>query len=146
VKTAFDLSGFSKALAAERQKLTAATRPAAQAATQVIYEAARVNAPVSDKAHFFYGRSSAKTGVRYGPFRPGNLRDSIYQAFSPERSGPARATYRISVNLTKAPYAAMVEYGTSKAASQSYIGKAFADKTAAAMEAMRVEFINRVNA
>lgn len=70
----------------------AAVRPAAQAAAQVLYDAVKANV----------GRIGRKTG---------NLERSIYQAFSPEQSGPGVATYRVSWNAKKAPHGGLVEYG-----------------------------------
>lgn len=145
MSASIDLSEFRKGVQAEKARINAAARPAAQAGAQVIYDAARLNAPVSDAAHFFYGRGSKKSGVRYGPFRPGNLRDSIYQVYS-AKSTPSKAVYHIAPNLQKAPYAIMVENGTSKAAAQSYMGKAIAEKSQAALEAMRARFIEEVGA
>lgn len=101
-----------------------AARPAAQAMAQVYYEAARNFAPVSEKAHYFYGTSFKKTGVRYGPFRPGNLRDSIYQVFSKDNSGKGFAQYHVSFNYKKAPYAFMVEFGTQTSAPYPFIRRA----------------------
>lgn len=101
-----------------------AARPAAQAMAQVFYEAARNFAPVSEKAHYFYGTSFKKTGVRYGPFRPGNLRDSIYQVFSKDNSGKGFAQYHVSFNYKKAPYAFMVEFGTQTSAPYPFIRRA----------------------
>lgn len=95
----------------------------AASGARVLYNQARLNAPVSDKAHTFYGRASKRTGVTY-TFAPGNLRDSIYRVFSPEKSGPNRKEYRISWNSRKAPYGHMVEFGTSKAAPHSFLGAA----------------------
>lgn len=95
----------------------------AAAGAKVLYNMARVLAPVSDKVHTFYGRSSRRTGVTY-TFAPGNLRNSIYRVYSPEYSGPTRKEYRISWNHFKAPYGHMVEFGTSRAAPHSFLGAA----------------------
>lgn len=134
------MAGFSNGLAAERERINAAARPAAQAAAQVIYEAARINAPVGEKEHYFYGRGKQK----YGPFKPGSLRDAIYQVYSQKNSSETKATYHVSVNRKEAPYAAMVEFGTSRAAAHSYLGKAIVEQRAAAAQAMRVTFAGLV--
>lgn len=138
-----DLSAFKAELKANREKVIAAARPAAQAGAQVIYEAARINAPVSERAHFFHGKSFKTTGQKYGPYKPGNLRDSIYQAFQ-DKSPRAAPAYTISWNKNEAPYGHMVELGTSRAPAYSFIGKALADHGNAAIEAMKAEFVRRM--
>lgn len=137
-----DADGFSKSMQAEASRLQAAARPAAQAGAQVIYEAARLNAGrlASKREHYFYGRR-----MRYGPFQPGNLMRSIYQVFSESESRPGRPVYHVSWNYDKAPYAWMVEYGTSKAAAHSFLGKAITEKRREAMEALRKRFVDEVN-
>lgn len=75
-----------------------AVRPAAQAAAQVFYEIVLQNVDTLTKA------------VK------GNLRSSIYQAFSKSNSkaagdGYTRATYHVSWNAKKAPHGHLVEYG-----------------------------------
>lgn len=97
----------------------------AAAGARVLYDEARTFAPMSEKAHYFYGRSSRKTGVKY-LFQPGNLREAIYRKFSPEKSGPTLKTYRISWNHIKAPYGHMVEFGTSRAPAHPFLGAALA--------------------
>lgn len=96
-----------------------AAQPAAAAMALVYYEAARSFAPVSKKSHYFKGKNQ-----RYGPFAPGNLRDSIYRVYSVDNSRKGVATYHVSYNATKAPYAAMVEFGTSRAAPHPFIRRA----------------------
>lgn len=91
----------------------------------VIYEDARSRAPVSAAPHYFYGRQSKKTGVRY-LIQPGTLKASIYRVFSPERSTPTFKLYRISWNHTKAPHGAMVEFGTSRAPAHPFLRPALA--------------------
>lgn len=139
-----NIAQFKQGLRAEMDKLHAATRPAAQAGAQIIYERARLNAPVSDGAHFFYGRSSKKNGVRYGPFRAGNLRDSIYQVFSKSRSYKDVSTYHISFNKDKAPYGFMVHNGTSHSAANPFISKAVVETRAEVHAAMKARYIEEV--
>lgn len=147
----FDLSGFRQSIADAREKINAAGRPAAQAGIQVLYEAARLNAPVGKREeHYFYGLASkrAKKGSKkaqaYGPFKSGALRDAIYQVYSKEKSGPTRHVYEMSWNRTDAPYGHMVELGTSRAAAHSFIGKAVIEHRQAAYDEMRRVFIERV--
>ncbi|WP_250501969.1 HK97 gp10 family phage protein [Caballeronia sp. AZ7_KS35] len=69
-----------------------AARPAAQAAAQVLYDAVMLNVAS-------LGRVT------------GNLAQSIYQVYSKDESGPARATYHVSWNHRKAPHGWLVENG-----------------------------------
>lgn len=138
-----DLSQFNAALEAEREKFNAAARPAAQAGVQVIYDQARANVPVSAKGHWFHGTSFKKTGMKYW-FNAGSLRASIYQAFSQDNSSATKATYHVSWNRKKAPYAWMVEFGTSRAAAHPFMGKAIKEKSDAAAQMMRRTFIEKV--
>lgn len=134
----FDLTQMQAAIAQKRAEIHAATRPAAQAGAQVIYEHAYRNAPTGKKEHWFHG-----THAKY-LFPAGTLRNSIYQAFSKDNSREGLSTYHISWNATKCPYGFMVEFGTSRAPSHSFIGKALADGAAAAGEAMKTRFIAEV--
>ena len=109
-------------------------RPAAQAGSQTLYWEALLRCPVSAEAHVFYGRDSKKTGQKW-TFEPGNLRNSIYQAFSEDNSsqasdGYAKATYHISWNHQKAPYGFMVEFGTSRASAHPFRPSAFSSRRA----------------
>lgn len=127
----------------------AAVRPAAQAGAQIVYDFARRNAPVSERAHYFYGQASKdapkgeKKAAAYGPYQPGNLRDAIYQVYSKDNSGPHRAQYQVSFNFQKVPYGFMVEYGTSKAPARPFMRPAKA-KLPAAQEAIKGELVRRI--
>lgn len=90
-------------IADKRQKVESAVRPAAQAGTQVIYDAVKANV--------------AAIGTKTG-----NLSRSIYQAFSPEQSGSGKATYHISWNAKKAPHGHLVEFGHIQR-YKVYVGK-----------------------
>ena len=96
----------------------------AAAMANVMYDAAVENCPVSAESHYFYGSNSKRSGVRY-LFHPGNLKNSIYRAYSPERSTQTAKTYRISWNHTDAPYGYMVEFGTVNAAAHPFMRPAF---------------------
>lgn len=87
-----DLSGLNLLLDELGEKAKEAVRPAAQAAAQVFYEEMKGNAE----------RIKRKTG---------NLASSIYQAYSPEKSGERSATYHVSWNAKKAPHGGLIEYG-----------------------------------
>lgn len=132
---------FKEQLRAEVDKLHAATRPAAQAGAQIIYERARVNAPVSNDSHFFYIR-----GKKYGPYAPGTLRDAIYQVFSKDNSYKDRSTYHISFNKDKAPYGFIVHNGTSKTAAHPFISKSVIETRAEVRDAIKARYIQEVGA
>jgi hypothetical protein len=70
----------------------AAARPAAQAASQVLYD-------------------EVKRNVAAIPHKTGKLARSIYQVYSQANSGEGRATYHISWNHRKAPHGHLVEFG-----------------------------------
>ena len=135
-----DIAGFKQQLNAVADKMNQATRPAAQAGAQIIYERAKALAPRSDYMHMF-----KIDGRVYGPYAPGNLRDSIYQVFSKDNSFSDVSTYHISWNADKAPYGAMVEFGTSKAPAHSFIRRAVAETRKQVREAIKQRFIEEVN-
>lgn len=83
------LDAFLDQLGSDAQE---AIRPAAQAGAQVLYDQVKANVAA-------LGRKT------------GNLAGSIYQAFSPEKSGKGSAEYHISWNHKKAPHGHLVEYG-----------------------------------
>ena len=135
-----NVAQFKEQLLATTDELQKATRPAAQAGAQIIYDAARMNAPVSKKPHKFYG-----THKVYGPYSPGNLRDSIYQVFSKTNSYKDVSTYHISWNADKAPYGAMVEFGTSKSPARSFIGKAVTETRTQVRQAIKERYLQEVS-
>ena len=134
-----DIGRFKEQLRAEVDKLHAATRPAAQAGIEVIYQRARINAPVSDKPHYFHIR-----GKRYGPYAPGNLRDSVYQVFSKDKSFKDVSTYQVSWNKDKAPYGYVAEFGNSKEPSKSFIARSVVETRAEVREAIKARYIAEV--
>ena len=134
-----NVGAFKEQLRAEVDKLHAATRPAAQAGIEVIYQRARINAPVSDKPHYFHIR-----GKRYGPYAPGNLRDSVYQVFSKDKSFKDVSTYQVSWNKDKAPYGYVAEFGNSKEPSKSFIARSVIETRAEVREAIKARYIAEV--
>ncbi len=68
-------------------------RPAAQAGAQVFYD-------------------QVKQNVNSIPVKTGNLRDSIYQVYSKDKSDENTAVYHISWNRKKAPHGHLIEFGT----------------------------------
>jgi hypothetical protein len=89
---AADLTGLDALLNQLGDDVEAATRPAAQAGSQVIYDQVVANVAA-------LGRST------------GNLARSIYQAYSATNSAPGKATYQVSWNHRKAPHGHLVEWG-----------------------------------
>lgn len=87
-----DMAGIDQMLDDLGDKAEEAARPAAQAAAQVFYDEVRRNVD------------------RLGQ-KSGNLKRSIYQAFSDSNSRPGRATYHVSWNEKKAPHGHLLEYG-----------------------------------
>lgn len=87
-----DLDGIDTWADEKVEVVQSATRPAAQAAAQVLYDAVKANVATLGK-------------------KTGNLDKSIYQAFSANNSAPGKATYHISWNATKAPHGGLVEFG-----------------------------------
>jgi hypothetical protein len=73
------------------------------AAAKVIYDEVKRNAPVY-KGEAFTRKSGVKT-------TPGQLRDAVYRVYSPERSLDGTKVYKVSVNKSKAPHWALIEYG-----------------------------------
>ena len=140
MKISIDLAKLKTELQATADKLNKATRPAAQAGADVVYQRAKQLAPVSSKSHKFYG-----TNQVYGPYSPGNLRDSIYQVFSRDNSYKDVSTYHVSWNADKAPYGAMVEFGNSNAPAKSFIRRAMTETRKTASAEMKKRFIEEVN-
>ena len=92
VRLTTDLAGLNRLIDQLGTDVEAASRPAAQAAAQVFYDGVVANVNALGTV-------------------TGNLRRAIYQAFSPENSGPGRASYNVSWNERKAPHGHLVEYG-----------------------------------
>lgn len=72
--------------------------------------------------------------------KTGNLGDSIYRVFSPEKSTGEVKTYNVSWNKKKAPHGHLLEFGTSKMAARPFVRPAFArveDAIKAGKERMR---------
>lgn len=135
-----NVAAFKEGLRAKVDKLHAATRPAAQAGAQIIYERARLEAPVSADSHYFYIR-----GKKYGPYAPGTLRDSIYQVFSKDNSYKDVSTYHISFNKSEAPYGFIVHNGTSRTAAHPFIAKAVVETRTQVRAAIKARYLEEVN-
>jgi hypothetical protein len=88
----FDSRQVNSLVEGLRQDVGAASRPAAQAGAQLLYNEVRQNV----------ARMGQKTG---------NLARSIYQVYSKDQSGKDRDVYHVSWNARKAPHGHLVEYG-----------------------------------
>ena len=139
MKISINMRQFKQEMAAELALLQKATRPAAQAGAQIVYERAKQLAPVSKAAHMFQIE-----GRVYGPYKPGTLRDSIYQAFSKDNSYKDVSVYHVSWNADKAPYGAMVEVGTIRAPARSFIGRAVTETRAQVRDAIKRRYVEEV--
>lgn len=149
-----DIAKFKDQLNALKEVFDNATRPAAQAGAQIVYDRAReivAGELTSKREHYFYGMATkalpagSKKAAAYGPYRPGSLYRSIYQVFSKDNSFTDKSVYHVSWNADKAPYGGMVEVGTSRAAAHSFIGRAVIETRAAVKAAMQQRFIQEVN-
>ena len=92
----FDLSKFAAKLDDIRTAASKATRPAAQAGAEVLYN------QVLSNVDSMLGRTYPMRMV---------LRGAIYQAYMDQVSGDLNARYRIGWNHVKAPHGHLVEYG-----------------------------------
>lgn len=148
-----DIAKFKEQLNALKEVFDNATRPAAQAGAQIIYDRARQIASglVSDREHYFYGEAAKrlpigeKKAAAYGPYKPGTLRDSIYQVFSEDNSFRDVSVYHVSWNATKAPYGGMVEAGTLTADAHSFIHSAYVETREQVKAAIKQRFIDEIN-
>lgn len=142
LKVHFDTRALAEQVQAMREDVQAATRPAAQAGSQVLYDAVKANVPRSTQGHWFHGTSFKKTGTKYW-FDPGTLSKAVYQVYSKDNSTNGQATYQISWNHRKAPYGHMVEYGTRRSRPVAFVRRAGL-KMPAALQAAETEFMRRL--
>lgn len=115
VSVEVDLSDTLAQLSRLEQAAQQGLRKGVYAGAKFLRLEVEVNAPMSQQAHIFRG----KTGREY-LFYPGDLRKSIYIKYVPENSRHGvREEYRVGYRenpsaLGYVPYAHMVEYGTVK--------------------------------
>lgn len=98
-----DMASLDSMLSDLQGDVEGAARPAAQAATQVLYDEVKRNVAAIGK-------------------QSGNLESSIYQAYSQDNSAPGRATYHVSWNARKAPHGHLIENGFIQRYA-TYVGK-----------------------
>lgn len=135
-----NIAALKEQLRTTVDKLHAATRPAAQSGAEIIYQRARLEAPVSQDSHYFYIR-----GKKYGPYAPGTLKNSIYQVFSKDNSYKDVSTYHISFNKSEAPYGFIVHNGTSRTAAHPFIAKAVVETRSQVRQAIKARYLEEVN-
>lgn len=150
VKT--NLQEFNKLLDKFGENMSGYARPVAQAGAQVLYDRVRANVKDFVKPHWFYGENDvygvgpngevAKRGPGVQKINPGNLRKAIYQSFSEDNSGKGYASYHVSYNYKKAPYAHMVEFGTSHSAPAHFVTNAI-NAQEQAVEAMKDKLLSQ---
>lgn len=149
IRVEFDDSAVQAGLDRLGEAAKKAVRPAAQAAAQVFYEEVKRLAPQSPPgtAHIFTSRSKSKAKYLY---YSGDLKRSIYQAFSKDNSGESFATYHISWAKNESrsgkavPYGYMVEYGTARTPAQPFLRPAFYNMKKDALEEAKRAFFESV--
>ena len=129
----FDESALFAKLEKLKEKLQDAARPAAQAAAQVFYDEVKLRAPLGTRTHGYKGKPNI--------YPPGNLKASIYQVYSKDRSVNGKQTYQISFNRKKAFYGWFVEFGTAKTPAQPFIRPSYDAKKSAALQASKTKFL-----
>lgn len=140
-----DLSAFEGLMRDVVDAAEEAVTPSALAGAKVIYQATLQAAPHGKKGHWFTGYNYKKTGAKYW-FSAGNLRKSIYHAFSQDNSGKGYTTFHISWNYNKARYAYMVHNGTSKTTAIPFVTIAYESSAVAAQEAMAAKYLELLTA
>ena len=125
----FDFSALGKKLDAITNAAQKATRPAAQAGAQVLYEEVRQRAPMSGKPHSTKGKRKT--------YNPGTLRKAIYQAYAEKESGDKKAAYRVSWNKNHAFYGRFLEFGTSRMAAKPFLRPAYDAAVQKALQAVQ---------
>lgn len=122
----FDMGNIDAQLAEFQAKVATALHPAASAGAKVLYDAVRINAPRSEKAHFTKGKKQS--------YQPGNLQKAIYYAFNDKTSVPGKhVSFSISWNKNKAFYGRFVEYGTSRMPAYPFLRTAYDSHNRAAL-------------
>lgn len=114
-----DVSPFLRACEETKEAIAEDIRPAAHAGGTLIYEAVKAATPVGPlPQHWFHGANRAYL------FHQGDLRRSIYIAFSKDNSSDYKATYHISWRVRGekgVPYGYMVHNGTSHARANPFV-------------------------
>jgi hypothetical protein len=135
-----DLTAFTDLMQEVVDAAEDAVQPSAEAGAKLIYQATLQATPHGKKGHWFTGGKGGGKG-RYW-FNAGNLRASIYHVLSADNTGKGFATYHISWNYKKAPYAYMVHNGTSKAAANPFVIRGYERSAIPAQDAMAAKYLD----
>lgn len=100
-----------------------AIRPAAFAASKVLYAEMQIRVPVGET---------------------GNLKDAIYQYHNEKLSTDGKQIYSVGVNKRKAPHWHLIEYGTIRAPAYPFIVPTYDAKILEAMQAARVRLAEKI--
>ncbi len=100
-----------------------AIRPAAYAASKVIYQELQMRVPVGET---------------------GNLKNSIYQYHNEKLSRDGKQIYSVGVNKRKAPHWHLLEYGTIRAPAYPFIVPTYDAKIVEAMQAARLRLAEKI--
>lgn len=110
-------------------------RAGAQAMAQIVYDAARQNAPVGTVTRRF------KSGRE---IKPGALKAAIYQVFSEDRSNNGVKTYHVGWNRKKAPHGHLIEFGTSRMPARPFLYPAFEQNKAQLVNAASTKMAEKL--
>jgi hypothetical protein len=121
LSTQFNGAKLSEALDRFGAKVKGAVLLSGAAAMgNVMYEEVKLQAPALKEAHWFYG-----THQKY-LLQPGALKKAIRRLHYTEKSSAERQVYKVTWNHALAPHGFMVQYGTSRAAANPFMTRAFA--------------------
>lgn len=131
---------WSEALDKLQDAAQSVKRSGANAMAEVFQTEAKVRAPV-------YAGNDSK--VAKGKIKPGQLRDSIYRAYSKKFSNDDRAVYQISYNHQRAPHGTWMEHGNMRHAARPFLRPAYEAMKGAALQAgmarITVRFSEAIN-
>jgi HK97 gp10 family phage protein len=120
----FDTSSLQKNLEQFAKDIQEqAIRPAAYAASKVLYEEMQIRVPVGET---------------------GNLKNSIYQYHNEKLSQDGKQVYSVGVNKRKAPHWHLLEYGTIRAPAYPFIVPTYDAKIVQAMAAARARLAEKI--
>ena len=135
-----DIAKFKEQLRATADELNQATRPAAQAGVRRLSTTRKAACSgidcVAQVLWIACGIWPVQTGHAARFDLSGVFKDNSFRDVS---------TYHVSWNADKAPYGAMVEFGTSRAPAHSFIGAAVKETRQQVKEAMKQRFIEEVS-
>lgn len=120
----FDTSALQKNLVQFAKDIEEkAIRPAAYAASKVLYEEMQIRVPVGNT---------------------GNLKAALYQYHNEKLSKDGVHIYSVGVNKRKAPHWHLLEYGTIRAPAYPFIAPTYDAKIVEAMRAARTRLAEKI--